>query len=89
MIFKIVIVSRLFAMIILSVITAIIVRRRVRELSIILVFPFIFVLIHIPLWTESRYLLPIVPFLCILSAYSIYLSVKIIISRMKRIEFMK
>ncbi|MFV0388121.1 MAG: glycosyltransferase family 39 protein [Pyrinomonadaceae bacterium] len=69
--YKLLLVSRIFVALFLSLFAIFFLRRRLRELSIFLAFPVILALMHIPLWTEVRYILPIIPFLCILSAYTI------------------
>ena len=46
-------------------------RRRLASLSHIILFPAFFALIHLPMWIESRYSLPIVPLVLILAAHGI------------------
>lgn len=47
-------------------------RKRFFELAYITAFPVYLTLIHLPLWVEARYSLPMTPMLSILSAYTIH-----------------
>lgn len=70
-IFKLLLVSRTFIALGLSIVAIVLLRNRFAEISHLILFPVYLMLVHLPLWTENRYLLPIAPFLCILSAYSL------------------
>lgn len=69
--FKFLLVGRSFIAVGLALIAIFLLRNKLDKLIHIFLFPVAMMLIHIPLWTENRYLLPIVPFLCILGAYTL------------------
>lgn len=69
--YKVLLTSRIFLFVGLSLIALLLLRRRLVELSHIVLFPVFLMLIHIPLWTENRYLLPMFPIICILATYTL------------------
>jgi hypothetical protein len=55
----------------LAVIGYILAERKILLLPYIFLFPIFLALLHIPMWIETRYFLPAVPFVCIISAFGI------------------
>jgi hypothetical protein len=70
-VYKLVFTLRIFLVVALFWIGIFLARDRLAELSNIILFPVFLMLIHIPLWSENRYLLPLVPFVCIMAAYTL------------------
>jgi hypothetical protein len=66
--YKLLITSRIFILVALFWIGIFLARTRIEELSNVILFPIFLMLIHIPLWSENRYLLPMIPFVCIMAA---------------------
>jgi hypothetical protein len=69
-VYKLAFASRIFIVVLLALIGIFLVRSRIAELSDIILFPIFLMSIHIPLWTENRYLLPMLPFVIIMAAFN-------------------
>jgi 4-amino-4-deoxy-L-arabinose transferase-like glycosyltransferase len=70
-IYKLAFASRFFIAVGLALIGIFLLRERLAELGSIVLFPLFLMLIHLPLWTENRYLLPMLPFMFILAAFTL------------------
>lgn len=70
-IYKLLLVSRIFIFVGLGLFSTYLLRKRIVELLPFILFPIFLMLIHIPLWTENRYLLPMFPLVCIMASFTL------------------
>lgn len=81
--YKILLASRNFLAVGLALTAIFLLRERIVELKFVILFPIYLMLVHLPLWTENRYLLPMMPFVFILAAYTLIKIFDFVINALK------